>query len=147
MVNRNNLGEVSFTAKIDGTGDAINPTSHDANGASFTGLNVAADVRSDIGSSLVRDDSKTVFQFKEQLRVVVIDRERAAIGMEEVVTEGGVKLVVQGIVGTEAVVDAAVGDVDVGEGLQGKGVAQQVLGDTQRGKNTRLATVTICSRV
>lgn len=45
LVNRNNLGEVSFTAKVDGTGDAINPTSHDANGASFTGLNVAADVR------------------------------------------------------------------------------------------------------
>ena len=39
------MGEVSFTAKVDGTGDAINPTSHDANGASFTGLNVAADVR------------------------------------------------------------------------------------------------------
>ena len=37
-----NLGDVAFTAKVDGTGDAINPTSHDANGASFTGLNVAA---------------------------------------------------------------------------------------------------------
>ena len=42
LVNRNNLGEVSFTAKVDGTGDVINPTNHDANGASFTGLNVAA---------------------------------------------------------------------------------------------------------
>lgn len=42
-VSGNNLGDVSFTAKIDGTGDAINPTSHDANGASFTGLDVAAD--------------------------------------------------------------------------------------------------------
>ncbi len=41
-VSGNNLGEVVFTAKVDGTGDAINPTSHDANGASFTGLNVAA---------------------------------------------------------------------------------------------------------
>ena len=41
-VSGNNLGDVAFTAKIDGTGDAINPTSHDANGASFTGLNVAA---------------------------------------------------------------------------------------------------------
>ena len=37
-----NLGDVAFTAKVDGTGDAINPTSHDANGTSFTGLNVAA---------------------------------------------------------------------------------------------------------
>ena len=36
------LGDVVFTAKVDGTGDAINPTSHDANGASFTGLNVEA---------------------------------------------------------------------------------------------------------
>jgi len=36
------LGDVAFTAKVDGTGDAISPTSHDANGASFTGLNVAA---------------------------------------------------------------------------------------------------------
>ena len=35
-------GDVVFTAKVDGTGDAINPTSHDANGASFTGLNVEA---------------------------------------------------------------------------------------------------------
>ena len=41
-VSGNNLGDVTFTAKVDGTGDAINPTSHDANGASFTGLNVAA---------------------------------------------------------------------------------------------------------
>ena len=38
-----NLDEVTFTAKVDGTGDVINPTSHDANGASFTGLDVAAD--------------------------------------------------------------------------------------------------------
>ena len=36
------LGDVAFTAKVDGTGDAISPTSHDAIGASFTGLNVAA---------------------------------------------------------------------------------------------------------
>lgn len=37
-----NLGDVEFSAKVDGTGDAISPTSHDATGASFTGLNVAA---------------------------------------------------------------------------------------------------------
>ena len=43
VVSGTNLGEVAFTAKVDGTGDAINPTSHDANGASFTGLDVAAD--------------------------------------------------------------------------------------------------------
>ena len=42
VVSGTNLGDVAFTAKVDGTGDAINPTSHDANGASFTGLNVAA---------------------------------------------------------------------------------------------------------
>ena len=41
-VSGTNLGDVTFTAKVDGTGEAINPTSHDANGASFTGLNVAA---------------------------------------------------------------------------------------------------------
>ena len=41
-VSGSNLGDVVFTAKVDGTGDAINPTSHDANGASFTGLNVEA---------------------------------------------------------------------------------------------------------
>ena len=41
-VSGTNLGDVAFTAKVDGTGDAINPTSHDANGASFTGLNVTA---------------------------------------------------------------------------------------------------------
>ena len=43
VVSGTNLGEVAFTAKVDGTGDAITPTSHDANGASFTGLDVAAD--------------------------------------------------------------------------------------------------------
>ena len=43
VVSGTNLGEVAFTAKVDGTGEAINPTSHDANGASFTGLDVAAD--------------------------------------------------------------------------------------------------------
>lgn len=41
-VSGTNLGDVAFTAKVDGTGDAINPTSHDANGATFTGLNVEA---------------------------------------------------------------------------------------------------------
>ena len=42
-VSGSNLGDVTFTAKLDGTGEAINPTSHDASGASFTGLNVEAD--------------------------------------------------------------------------------------------------------
>ena len=41
-VSGTNLDDVTFTAKVDGTGEAINPTSHDANGAAFTGLNVAA---------------------------------------------------------------------------------------------------------
>ena len=41
-VSGTNLGDVVFTAKVDGTGDAISPTSHDANGATFTGLNVEA---------------------------------------------------------------------------------------------------------
>ena len=41
-VSGTNLADVTFTAQIDGTGDAINPTSHNANGASFTGLNVEA---------------------------------------------------------------------------------------------------------
>jgi len=44
-VSGSNLGDVTFTAKVDGTGDAINPTSHDANGATFTGLNVTAGQR------------------------------------------------------------------------------------------------------
>lgn len=42
VVSGSNLGDVTFTAKVDGTGDAINPTSHNANGATFTGLNVEA---------------------------------------------------------------------------------------------------------
>ena len=41
-VGGSNLDDVTFSAKVDGTGDAINPTSHNANGASFTGLNVEA---------------------------------------------------------------------------------------------------------
>ncbi len=41
-VSGTNLGDVTFTAKVDGTGEAITPTSHNANGAAFTGLNVAA---------------------------------------------------------------------------------------------------------
>ena len=41
-ISGNNLGEVVFTAKVDGAGDAINPTSHDASSAAFTGLNVQA---------------------------------------------------------------------------------------------------------
>lgn len=42
VVSGSNLGEVTFTAKVDGTGEAISPTSHNANGATFTGLNVQA---------------------------------------------------------------------------------------------------------
>ncbi len=41
VVSGTNLGNVEFTAKVDGTGDAISPTSHDAFGATFSGLNVA----------------------------------------------------------------------------------------------------------
>ena len=52
-VSGSNLGDITFTAKIDGTGDAINPTSHSASGATFSGLSVAT------GHSLViyRDGS------------------------------------------------------------------------------------------
>ena len=42
VVSGANLGDVEFTAKVDGTGDAISPTSHDANGATFSDLNVEA---------------------------------------------------------------------------------------------------------
>ena len=41
-VSGTNLDEVTFTAKVDGAGDAVNPTSHDATSAAFTGLNVEA---------------------------------------------------------------------------------------------------------
>ena len=54
-VSGTSLSDVVFTAKVDGTGDVINPTSHDANGASFTGLNVAA------GHSLVVYHGGTVW--------------------------------------------------------------------------------------
>ena len=54
-VSGNNLGEVAFTAKVDGSGEAINPSSHDANGAAFTGLNVEA------GHSLVVYHGGTVW--------------------------------------------------------------------------------------
>ena len=55
VVSGNNLGEVEFTAKVDGAGDAISPISHDANGATFTGLNVVA------GHSLVVYHGGTVW--------------------------------------------------------------------------------------
>jgi len=54
-VSGSNLGEVEFTAKVDGAGDAISPASHDANGATFTGLNVEA------GHSLVVYHGGTVW--------------------------------------------------------------------------------------
>ena len=41
-VSGTNLTDVTFTAKVDGTGDTISPTSHDATSAAFTGLNVEA---------------------------------------------------------------------------------------------------------
>ena len=54
-VSGSNLGEVEFTAKVDGAGDAISPISHDANGATFTGLSVEA------GHSLVVYHGGTVW--------------------------------------------------------------------------------------
>ena len=54
-VSGTSLSDVVFTVKVDGTGDVINPTSHDANGASFTGLNVEA------GHSLVVYHGGTVW--------------------------------------------------------------------------------------
>ncbi len=41
------------------------------------------------------------------------------------------QLVVEGVVGTQAIKHAAVGHVDVGEGLQRQRVVQQVLRDTE----------------
>ena len=43
--------------------------------------------------------SETVFELYKDLGVVVIDRERAAIGTEVVIAQDGVELVVQGILG------------------------------------------------
>lgn len=54
--------------------------------------------------------------------------------MEEVVAQGGMQLVVQSVVGTEAVINTTIGDVDIGKALQSKCVAQQVLGDTEGGQ-------------
>ena len=48
----------------------------------------------------IEDYSETVFEFHERLGVVVVDGEGAAIGVKEVVTEDGVQLIVEGIVGT-----------------------------------------------
>ena len=61
---------------------------------------------------------ETIFQFHEHLGVLIVDGEATAVGMEEIVAEDGVQLVVESIVGTEAIVNASIGDVDVGEGLQ-----------------------------
>lgn len=47
--------------------------------------------------------SKTIFQFYEHLGVVVVDGKATAVGMEEVVAEDSVKLVVQSIVSTQAI--------------------------------------------
>ena len=55
VVSGTNLTDVTFTAKVDGTGDAINPTSHDETSAAFTGLDVEA------GHSLVVYHGGTVW--------------------------------------------------------------------------------------
>ena len=46
---------------------------------------------------------ETVLQFHEHLGVIVVDGEATAVGMEEVVAEDSVKLVVQSIVSTQAI--------------------------------------------
>ena len=61
VVSGSNLGDVAFTAKVDGTGDAISPTSHDANGATFSGLNVA-----DGHSLVIYHDGTTWFTVSAQ---------------------------------------------------------------------------------
>lgn len=53
---------------------------------------------------------------------MAIDSKHAFIAMEEVVSNNGVKLVVNGIVCRKAVVNAAIGNIHIGERLQGKGV-------------------------
>ena len=61
VVSGSNLGDVTFTAKVDGTGDAINPTSHNASGATFSGLNVA-----DGHSLVIYHDGTTWFTVSAQ---------------------------------------------------------------------------------
>lgn len=77
---------------------------------------------------------EAVLEFHEELGIAVVDGEGAAVGLEEVVAYDGVQLVVKGVVGTEAIVNAAIGDIDIGETLQGKGVVKQLLGDTEGGE-------------
>lgn len=67
---------------------------------------------------------EAVLEFHEELGIAVVDGECAAVGLEEVVAYDGVQLVVEGVVGTEAIVNAAIGDIDIGETLQGKGVVK-----------------------
>lgn len=86
---------------------------------------------------------EAVFQFQPDFGIFAVDGELAAIGMEKVVAEGGMQLVVKSIVGTEAIEDTTIGDVDVGEGLEGKGVVKQVLRGTEGGK-TCVAMLTLC---
>ena len=83
---------------------------------------------------MIRCKSKTVFQFQPDFGIIAVDDKLAAVSVEEIVAQGGVKLVVEGVVGTEAIEDAAIGDVDIGEGLDGKGVVKQGLRGTEGGK-------------
>ena len=79
-------------------------------------------------------DSKNVLQLYEDFGILIVDDELAAIGMEEVVAQGGMELVVQGVIGAEAIEDAAIGNIDVGEALQREGVVKQIFRYTERGK-------------
>ena len=51
--------------------------------------------------------------------------------MKIVIAEDGVHLVVEGVVGTQAIEHTAIGHVDIGEGLQRQRVVQQVLRDAE----------------
>ena len=67
---------------------------------------------------------ETVFQFHEHLGVLIVDGEGAAVSMKEVVAQRSVELVVQGVVGTQTVVDTTIGYVNVGEALQGESIVE-----------------------
>ena len=75
----------------------------------------------------IAEISETIFEFEKQFRVLFVDGKHTTIGMEVVVANSGVELVVNGIVGTQAVIYSTISYINISETLQCKGVVKQFL--------------------
>ncbi len=79
--------------------------------------------------------SEIVFQFQPEFGVLVVDGKGTVFGVKIIKAKDSMHLVIEGIVGTQAVEYTTIGDIDIGETLQRQVIVQQVFRYSEGGQS------------